>query len=108
MDSALNHLLALFAEAIKLQPGRLHALAVLLFERFVELEIVFFLVMLLINYDHRKNSINHFFSQIIGLNFFFYLVLNGPWFTKMIVDSFMKVGGRAAGTGALDPATVLD
>lgn len=108
VDGSLNSILSAFEGIVTVEPGRIHSLAVILFQRLVLIEVIWTLIQLVLDSEHRKNILGALLSQVIGLNFFFWLLLNGPSLTKAVFDSFMKFGGRASGTGSLDPSSVAD
>ena len=107
-EGALNHLLKLFTDAITLIPARIHALSVILFQALVLVELLWFLIHLVISSEYRSGLLGRILQQLIVLNVFFWLMLNGPELMWKVLETFSLVGGRAAATGPLNPQLVLD
>ncbi len=60
----------------------------------------------------RRADIQEFFAEfikfIVTLGFFYWLLQNGPAIGKAVIDSFVRLGGRAIGTPLTAPSGILD
>lgn len=107
-EGALNHLLKLFTASIALIPARIHTLSVILWQALVVVEVLWFLIHLIISSEYKSGLLGRMLQQLIVLNVFFWMMLNGPDLMWKVLETFSLVGGRAAATGPLNPQLVLD
>lgn len=88
--------------------GSLFTIAKRLFLKLALIEILWFAIWWTIERDDPRQFIVQLLRKIMGLLFFWAILLNFDTWIPAIIDGFSQAGQTAGGTGALTPSTVLD
>lgn len=88
--------------------GSLFTIAKRLFLKLALIEILWFAIWWTIERDDPRQFIVQLLRKIMGLLFFWAILINFDTWIPAIIDGFSQAGQTAGGTGALTPSTVLD
>lgn len=107
-DAILDNITEQYKTASSQWSSSLFGMAKSLFLKLSMIELIWFGIWWIVERDDPRQFFASFLRKIMGLTFFWSILLNFDSWIPAVINGFVKAGETAASTGALTPSTVMD
>ena len=107
-DAILDNITEKYKTASSQWSSSLFGMAKSLFLKLSMIELIWFGIWWIVERDDPRQFFASFLKKIMGLTFFWSILLNFDSWIPAVINGFVKAGETAANTGALTPSTVMD